>query len=290
MTPRRARPELQALLPWLAAAFLWFTVLPPIRSDEAGRLAEQSAIRHDRVRADRAAREVENVRIRMGAALGGLCRASSDPAALRQRAVAATSGLPLSPLSLSVIGGPGGGASVEAAGPRHALITLARRLGDPGRGGFIRSVSLREKGALSSLSVTTGVFDSVPSGLLPTSVRPACREEADFPPDAPRSDANAAVRAAIRTTRPLRPAVPLLSQTEPVASAPLEAAVVPPFALVAFVSSAGRTRVSLRAGEEVRFADAGDVIAGWRCVNVDRDAGAEFVSPSGVRVTLRAPR
>src|SRR6185295_972492 len=95
-------PELRALLPWLFAALIWTTVLTPLRSEDGARLARQTTIRRERLRADRALAESQALKARMNAALGRLCLAPSDAAALRQRAVAATAGLPLSPLSLSV--------------------------------------------------------------------------------------------------------------------------------------------------------------------------------------------
>ena len=290
MTSRRAGPELQALLPWLAAGFLWFAVLPPLRSGEADRLSEQSAIRRDKVRAERALREALDIRTRMGAAFAGLCRASSDPAALRQRAVAATSGLPLSPLSLSVMGGGGGGASIEAAGARRAILILVERLGDPARGGFLRTVSLREKGALSLVSATTGVFDTLPPGLPAPSAVPSCGDDPDLPPGPAAAEAPKAHRPASIGSRAPSPGLSGAPQTQPAIEVLPDASAPPPFSLIAFVSSAGKTRVSLRAGDEVRFVGAGEQIAGWRCLRIDRDAGAEFVSPAGERVVLRALR
>ena len=129
-----------AALPWLAAGVLWFGLIVPMRAEQETLLGEQSRIRRDRVETDRSARETRVLGARAAAALGSACRASTDPAMLRQRAVAATAGLDLSPFTLSVTGGPAGGTLIETTGPRSDVQELLRRLGDPARGGFLRSV------------------------------------------------------------------------------------------------------------------------------------------------------
>ncbi len=275
--------EVAAVLPWLGAAFLWFGVIAPLRADQENRLLEQGRVRRDRVKADRSAREVLSLLTRVGRALGAACRASADPAALRQRTVAATSGLSLSPFTLSVTGGPDAGAVIEAEGSRDAVEELLRRLGDPARGGFLRSTTIREKGARWSVSSTTGVLESFPGGIVPP--RPSCSDLSDPGP----------TEAAPEPTRvrprhgPTQLLAPSGQPPDPVSVAPSpEPTPAPPFTLVAFLMSERRSRVSVRVGDQVRIVAVGDQVDGWRCVSIDRDEGAVFTSPSAGRLVLKA--
>ncbi len=285
MMRRRLSPELAAVLPWLGAAFLWFGVIAPMRAGQETRLAQQGRIRQDRVKSDREVREMQSLGARIGRALGSACRASADPAALRQRAVAATRGLSLSPFSLSVSSGPDGGASVEAEGSRGDVQELLRRLGDPARGGFVRSVSVRDKGARWGVSLATGVLDSFPGSLLSTV--PDCSAV----PDPGSAEASPTPLKSPVPTKPgpARPVMPVARGSEPTPEAPSQAlAPASPFTLVAFLMAEGKTRVSLRVGEDVRVVSVGDQVDGWTCVSIDRDEGATFTSPSGERVVLKA--
>ena len=289
MNSRRAAPEIQALLPWVASGFLWVLVLPPLRSDEAARLGEQSTLRRERVKADRAARDAQSLKARLSAALSHACRASSEPAALRQRTVAATAGLALSPLSLSVTGGSGGGATVEATATREAALALVQRLGDPARGGFLRSFSLREKGAVASVSVATGVLDFVPQGLPPEQGFPSCGEDKEPLNPTPAQPENA-LRPRSRANRTADPPSVTPPRIQPTPATSPEGSSAPPFTVLAFVSSENKTRVSIRSGGEIRIVSVGDQVDAWRCLSIDRDAGVAFVSASGERVTLRPSR
>ena len=279
---RRMGREVRAVLPWLAAALAWFGLVAPMRADQENRLNQQSRVRRERLKAERALRESQALRERIADALAKVCRASPDPAALRQRTVAAAAGLPLAPFALTVTGGPEGGATVEATASRNAARELLRRLGDPARGSFLRSVAIREKGGSLSVSATTGLFASFPAGILPA---PApCSGVADpaaasAEPEAPRA-----------APRPVSPA-PRVRPTPPPAPVPsipaaAEPAPAPPFTLVAFLSAEGKARVSIRVRDEIRVVSVGESVDGWKCASIDRDEGAVFISPQG-RVVLK---
>lgn len=270
--------EAAALVPWIIAGFVWFGWIGPMRVDQAGRLSLQSQSRRDRLKADRASKIAAIQKRRVSTALAATCRASPDPAALRQRAVAASAGLPLSPLALSVVGGPGGGATVDAEGSKGAILELLRRLGDPARGGFLRAVALRQRSGRWNVSSTTGVLDVVPPGLV-TSLMP-CDGVGELPSLEPSpAPTPASIVQVIRRRAPPLPDV-MLPTPEPI--------VEPPFSLIGFLSSGGRVRVSIRARDQVRVLSAGDVVDGWRCASVDRDEGAVFTSPDGKRLVLKA--
>ncbi len=276
--------ELLALLPWLAAAVVWFGFVSPMRAEQENRLSQQSRIRRDRVKAERELRETEALRARIGSALSTVCRASSDPAALRQRTVAATALLPLSPFALTVTGGPGGGATVDASGPRGIALELLRRMGDPARGGFLRGASVRDKGSNWGISAATGVFESFPGGIIPAPR--ACTGISDPSPSEAVSPARTPNQAA--GPGPVRRAPPSATPPEPAASMPaIEAAPAPPFTLVAFLISNGKSRVSIRVRDEVRVISVGDAVLGWKCVSIDRDEGAVFTTPEHGRVVLK---
>ena len=70
----------------------------------------------------------------------------------------------------------------------------------------------------------------------------------------------------------------------------IEPAPAPPFTLVAFLISNGKSRVSLRVGDEVRVISVGDAVLGWKCVSIDRDEGAVFTTSEHGRVVLKAGR
>ena len=282
----RLSREVAAILPWLGALILWFGVVSPLREEPGARLAEQSSVRRDRLRAERVLRDNEALRARVATALAPACRASGEAALLRQRAVAAASGLGLSPFSLSVTGGPGGGASVDATGSRQAVLEMAARLGDPALGGFLRTVSVRHVASGFVVSLTTGVLDAFPPGVLP--VRPPCaiavgpspEPESFKPPD-------------ISPSRAPRAATPRIVPRES-GMAAIELAPTPtpaptlPFTLVGFLVSDGRSRLSVRLGGEIRVVGVGDSVAGWRCTSIDRDERAVFVSASGDQLILKA--
>ncbi|MEO8501770.1 MAG: hypothetical protein ABI565_12695, partial [Vicinamibacteria bacterium] len=275
MTRRLLSREAAALLPWIGAALLWFGIVSPMRADQANLLSQQSRTRRDRVKAERSTRETAALRERLVRALSSACRTSSDPAVLRQRAVAATAGLALSPFTLSVTGGTDGGAAVEASGSRKAALDLARRLGDPSRGGFLRSVTVRDKGARWSLAATTGVIEVVPADVLP--VLPQCSSVSD--PDSLVPVAIAPPpKPPFTTGRPKFKATPAPASPAPVLAS--EPAPGPPFTLVAFLSSKGKARVSVLVREEVRVVAVGETVEGWTCVSIDRDEGATFRSPT----------
>jgi hypothetical protein len=283
MTRLRLSREAAALLPWLAAALLWFSVITPMRAEEQGRLSERSRTRRERVKAELQIREATALRDRLGRALSSACASAPDPATLRQRAVLATAGLSLSSITLSVTGGAEGGALVEASGSRSSVIELTGRLGDPSRGGFLRSATLRDKGARWSVTAATGILEPVPADLLPAppvcaapdrAVQEAPVRQAPSPGPLPRSG-----RA---RPAPLRPAAsPSLA---PVPDLPPAS----PFTLVAFLSSSGKSRVSLRVRDEVRVISTGESIDGWTCVSIDRDEGVVFQSAAGGRIVLKA--
>lgn len=276
------RPEGIAVLPWIAAGVLWFGLIAPMRADQENLLAEQSRIRRDRVKNDRLTRETRALGARAATALASACRASTDPAMLRQRVVAATAGLDLSPFALSVTGGAAGGALIEAEGPRSDVQELLRRLGDPARGGFLRTVAVRQAGSRWSASASTGFVGPAPSGLL-APIR-ACgvtpTAPAETPPPAPATPTPR--RAGVRPSRPSLTAEipPPISVPAPEPSAP--------FTLVAFLRTDGQSRVSIRAGSQVQIVSVGDRVLGWTCVSIDRDEGAVFTSPDGARLVLRA--
>jgi len=281
MMKGRTGREVLALLPWIAAAFVWFGLVSPMRAEQETRLSQQSGTRRARVKAERDARETQALRARIVSALGTACRASSDPAALRQRVVAASAGLPLSPFALSV---NGGGATVDASGTRGPALELLRRLGDPARGGFLRGASIREKGGGWVISATTGVLESFPGGIIPP--RPACSGVSDPPPTEAASGPQ--VSTAPRRSGPPRPLTPSLTLPAPAVPAlGIEQAPQPPFTLVAFLVSAGKSRVSIRVRDEVRVIAPGDAVDGWKCVSIDRDLGVVFTSPLRERVVLK---
>lgn len=283
MTKRRSSLEILALVPWLAAAVVWFGFVSPMRADQERRLSEQSRTRRERVKAERGLRETQALHARIGSALATVCRDSPDPAALRQRAVAAAAGLPLSPFTLAVTGGPQGGATVDASGPRGSVLELLRRLGDPGRGGFLRSVFIRAKGSIWTLSASTGVFESFPQGVIPAPR--VCPGVSDPPRPATASDPQAE-KPPRRSGPPVKPSVP---PSGPIVSTPVvETRPAPPFTLVAFLMSEGKSRVSIRVRDEVRVISVGDSVDGWKCLSIDRDDGAVFTSPQGARVVLKA--
>ncbi len=277
------RPEGIAALPWLAAGVLWFGLIAPMRADQETLLGEQGRIRRDRVKTDRLVRETKSLGARAAAALGSACRASTDPAMLRQRVVAATARLELSPFALSVTGGPAGGALIEAEGPRSDVQELLRRLGDPSQGGFLRTVTVRQKGSRWNASVATGLVGPPPAGLLPPI--PACGASPDVPPSEIPLESPGASPALPEDVRAARPSPPIPILPPVFVPAPEPSA---PFTLVAFLHSDGKSRVSLRAGSEVRIVAAGDLLLGWTCVSIDRDEGAVFTSPEGERIVLQA--
>jgi hypothetical protein len=283
MMKGRMGREILALLPWIAAAVVWFGLVSPMRAEQEARLSQQSRIRRDRVKTERDARETQALRARIGSALGTACRASSDPAALRQRAVAASDGLSLASFALTVTGGPEGGATVDASGTRVSALELLRRLGDPARGGFLRGASIREKGGAWVLTATTGVLESLPAGLMPE--RPACSGAPDTAP----TEAASEPQASKPPTRsgPPRPPTPSLTPAAALPAPTIEPAPGPPFTLVAFLVSAGKSRVSIRVGDEVRMIAPGDEVDGWKCVSIDRDEGVVFTSPAHGRVVLK---
>ncbi len=282
----RGRPsrEVLALLPWLAAAVVWFGVVSPMRADQENRLNQQSRIRRERVKAERELRAAETLRARIARALATACRASSDPAALRQRTVAAGAGLPLSPFSLTVTGGPDGGATVDASGPRALALELLRRLGDPARGGFLRGASVRDRGGNWGVSAATGVFESFPGGILPA---PSVCAGASEPPPAEASPEIRAPRPA-PGPGPLRKAPPSATPETAAPMPVIERAPDPPFTLVAFLISKGKSRVSIRVRDEVRVISVGDSVEDWKCVSIDSDEGAVFTTPGHGRVVLKA--
>jgi hypothetical protein len=272
-----------AVLPWLAAGLIWFGVIPSMRAEQEDRLAQQARVRRDRLKSERVAKDALALRARVGTALGSACRASTDPAALRQRTVAATSGLVLSPVTLAVTGGPDAGAQVDAGGSRSSVLELVRRLGDPGRGSFLRQVNLREKDARWSVSATTGVFQSFPGGIV--AVRPNCPELQDPGLGEAATPAPSAGRPGT-VPAPRAPAAekPLDSGGAPA----VDPTPAPPFTLVAFLMSEGKSRVSIRAGDQVRVVAVGDQIDGWRCIAIDRDVGVVLTSAAGGRLVLKA--
>lgn len=277
------RPEGLAALPWIAAGLLWFGLVAPMRAGQETLLAEQSRIRRDRLKSDRLARETKAMSARAAAALSSACRASTDPALLRQRVVAATTGLNLSPFALSVTGGAAGGALVETEGPRSDVQELLRRLGDPARGGFLRSVTVRQTGSRWTASAVTGLVGPAPPGVLPTMA--ACGNKTEESPAETPHAAQPSPTPRRGTVRSVSPA-PSAAITPPtLVPAPEPSA---PFRLVGFLSADGRSRVSLRTGSEVQIVSVGDRILGWTCVSIDRDEGAVFTSPEGARLVLRA--
>jgi hypothetical protein len=273
--------EGQAVLPWVSAFLVWFVFVQPLREAYGTRLSEQAAVRRQRLQVDRAAREADALRSRIGKALGGSCRASDDPAVLRQRIVSSTAGLRVSHFALSVNGGAGGGASVEAEGAQATVMELTARLGDPGRGGFLRSFLGRDLGSRFAVSITTGVLSAAPSGFLSKEACEALRESPPGPSStpSPAPSREGMPPTAIRTP----PATPA-----PVVHVEAPSAPTPPFTVVGFLVSEGKRRVSVRMLDEVRVLSVGEVFSGWRCQSIDPDEGAVFVSATGDRAILRA--
>jgi hypothetical protein len=272
--------EGRTLLPWAAAALVWFGLVLPMRADQGTRLSEQSRVRRERLTSERAQREFRALTTRVDTALAAACRASTDPAVLRQEVIEATAGLDLSSFTLSVTGGSSGGAVVEAAGSRRTALQLLSRLGDPARGGFLRTATIRDRGGRTSLSAATGVLAVVPAGRTPApcSNRASVVEPApELPETAPSPKVRAPVQPRPRAT-PLEP--------PPLPTPELQEA--PPFTVVGFLSTGGKGRVSVRMGDEIRVLSVGDQFAGWTCVSIDRDLGAVFTSSSGARVVLVA--
>lgn len=280
MSARRTAEIRGSVLPWAVAGLLWFGLIAPMRADQQGRLSRQSQVRRDRLHAEKARQETQELRSRVANALGRACRASSDPAALRQRTVAATAGLGLSPFSLSVTGGPGGGAQVDTAGGYGAVGELLKRLGNPAQGGFLRSATLRRRATGWALSLSTGVIEEVPATVLPSV--PPCPALPDPGP----------LESAV-TPPPSRPSSPVarprLSPSPEAPAPPLEVAPAPPppFTLVAFLTKGGRTRASIAVGGVVRVVSPGDRVDEWTCVSIDRDQGVVFSSPSRGQLVLK---
>lgn len=284
MTKARLSREASALLPWGAAALVWFFLVIPMRAEDEGRLGQQSRFRRERLKSEQTLRETQSKQARVAAALSTACRVSADPSALRQRAVFASVGLGLSPFSLSVTGGPEAGAIIEAAGSRGTILQLLRRLGDPARGGFLRSLTLRDKGTRFGLSAASGVFGPFPPGV--AAAPSSCPSLADPPPAETESTALQAQRP--KPTPRLRASMP--PSDDGAASLPpasIAPSPEPPFALIAFLRTDGKDQASIRVGGQVRMVSVGDQIEGWKCLSIDRDEGVVFDSAEKGRMVLR---
>lgn len=288
MTGRRYGKEMAAVLPWVGVALIWFGWIAPLRASEAFKLAEQSQIRRDRLKASGQIREAQLMLARVKMALAASCRPSTEPAALRQRTIAATSGLRLSLFSLSVTGPPTPEASVEAEGNRAVILELARRLGDPGDGGFLRSVSIRDLGGRFGASAIRAPFETPSGGWIEPIPQCGLPSQSDHraadpePQRSPMQERPGTVRPA--TVRPAT-AEPMAAPTlalDPPREPP------PPFALVGFLTTEGQPRVSVRSGNQVLVVSVGEQVLGWRCLSIDRDEGAVFEAARGQRVVLRA--
>ena len=285
MSSRPLGREAMAILPWLGAVILWLGAIAPMRADQATRLTEQSRLRRERLKVERIEREVRSLQVRVDAALGAACQASSDPTLIRERAVASAVGLSLSPLALSVTGSPTAGAVVEAEGSRSAVMQVLARLGDPVRGGFLRAASMRDKGSRWAVTAMTGVIEALPAGLETASSRcaPGMQAVELTTPTGPAVTSKPLSRPRTQTR-------PLVAPPEASIAPPLkepEPAPAPPFSFVAFLTAEGKSRVSLRVDGQIRVVSVGDTVGGWRCVSVDRDEGAVFVSGSGARLVLK---
>ena len=280
---RRLPDLLAALLPWLGAALLWFAVIEPLRAERATRLSDQSQVRRSRVKAERTARTAGALIGRVNGALAAACQASTEPATLRQRTVAATASLNLAPVSLTVTGGADGGATIDAAGARRAARELLRRLGDPASGGFLRSVTIRERDDRWSVSAVTGLLGRFSAGLGPASAPCLAAPSSDpslpeTPPPPPSQE---------RWSSPKATPAPVSMSTETASLPAAPEPTPPPFALVAFIESEGKRRVSVRVGGLIRVVSVGDLVDGWSCVSIDRDEGAVFTSPTQGRLVLK---
>jgi hypothetical protein len=271
------RHELRALAAWLVAAAVWVALVSPIRAEREGRLDQQSGIRRERLHSTRAAHETSILQSRIDAAFAGACRVENDPSSIRQRAIAASRGLALEQFSLTVNPGPPAGTQVEAIGPRADLLTLARRVGRPENGGFLRNVALRERDGTWSLSATSGVIAG--DGRLAAGTRP-CAAAAE---PMPRPDATPVVAVPRSRPRPSPSATPIELVPTPEPEPPA------PFVLVGLLRSEGRSRASIRVGSAVRVVSPGDVVEGWKCLSIDRDEGVVFEFQGGRRVVLRPP-
>jgi hypothetical protein len=278
---RRLPDVVASFLPWFGAALMWVAVIEPLRAEKASRLSEQSHVRRSRVKAERTAREAQALTARMQAALAAACQASTEPAALRQRTVAATTSLNLAPVSLTVTGGADGGATIDAAGSRQASRELLRRLGDPASGAFLRSATIRGSDDRWSVSAVTGLLGPFPAGIglasapcggVPSSEPPPL--ETPTPPGRERGSPQ-------RTTPPL--SLPTETAPQPALPEPTP----PPFTLVAFIESEGKCRVSVQVRGQVRVVSVGERIDGWSCVSIDRDEGAVFTSLTQGRLVLK---
>lgn len=275
--------ELTVLAPWLLAALVWFGLLAPLRADRDGLLRDQARIRRDRLRAEVKAKELEGVKARVSKAFEGACRAPGDPASLRRRLVVQSRGLPLSRFALAV---SGPGASIDAEGSATAVAELARAIGDPRQGLFLRSVSLTQRSGASALSAVVSPLPAAPPlkalptlGLCGEGPPVSVAVPTPAPSASPRGPRRPAGAQAVRPSPP--PATPpdLVPTPAPTPEAP-------PFSVVAYLMSAGRSRVTVKFGGEVKLVSPGESLAGWRCVSIDRNDGAVFESPSGARVTL----
>ena len=275
----------RAILPWAMALLVWIVVAPSGSGFE-DKLALQSRARRERRGADRATAQIAALSARIDRALASACRPVAEAAALRQRAIAATRGLSLSAFSLSVQGGgaPGGGAAVEASGPRVSILRLVERLGDPSSGSFLRTVTLRDTDSGVSASIGTGMFEPISSRSAWRRDLPPCSNEPEAASDEPTP-----------SPAPTSSPIPRRPRSEPPVIVPTPEASMPPaapeapFTLVGFVGSGARLRVSVKLADEVRIVSPGEVIEGWRCVSIDPTEGAVFESPSG-RVVLRPAR
>jgi len=256
-----------------------------MRTDQEGRFTQQRQVRRDRLKAETRLRDLGALRDRMARTLAAACPASADPAPLRQRTVAASAGLALSSFGLSV-GVSGAGAAVDAEGSARDVAELLRRLGDPSRGGFLRSVTGRLSRDRWSVSASTGTLNVFPKGLISTSndcsfVREQASEEVALAPPPPP-----------RPSRPSLPRPAVQPSPSPEGSTAAEGGVVeappPPFTLVGFVIAEGEVSVSIAVHGEVRVVAEGDQLEGWTCVSIDRDLGATFRSAAGGLLVLRA--
>ena len=267
--------ELTAALPWFAAGFMWFAVVVPFRASQETGLADQAQVRRERARADRALRASEAQKGRIATNLASACRASAAPADFRQRVVAATSQLELSPFSLSVTSD---GAAIETSGSRSTLFTLLARLGDPARGTYLRTISIRDRGGDTALSVSVALFAAAPGTILGSV--PDCGAPVEPPPQAPDRAPEGPVKirppAAGRPT-PMPPPQPSTSLPPP-----------PPFSLVGLLVADGKPRVSVRVGDQIKVLSVGDDVLGWRCVSIDPHEGATFVSSAGEKIVLKS--
>lgn len=269
---------LKALAPWMAAALISLGPLTSAREEASALAGEQTAERARRLRTEKSLRNLEALAARVEK-FTGAPTAAGEPlsaAALRRRGVDALRGLSLAPATLSTGASLGGGISIAGEGSLGTALELLARLGDPGRGSFLRSFVLRGEGRDLSVTAEAGVLP-LAQGLTPP------RLALPRDPFAFGSARPSAPRAAT-SREPSRPA-PTPEIVTPAVATPTGPVV--PFTLQGIVRRGATVEAAILLGGVVRLIKPGDRISGWTCESIDADLGVVFSSATGGRVRLR---